>query len=437
MDALPQEIISYLAVNFLSIHDKLSFLLASDRHRQAYLTFAPPHDVHTFCDQMKLKSKESMTHANLLRLYKGLTNLLKNKCHDADSRYFYSIERRRGHMCSKSDGAGEIGLEAVPKRFWSSLQDKAKVRDVITSSPFAYGLDGPDFVMVHTNNNRNSAKVTTFIPECPRLSFNLHFEVMDQDVLLKDKIMYLMPLPRGSRRGLTKAGSLFLMSYDLTSYPAEIRHHAYSHRPRIVPHVYKECGVRRLFIHEDKLLVIFPSEPCWTIFIYRASNLELLKSFDLDWFDPYILGQLFSADEAGPHFVLGFYQQQNDAETELTASLVTIDLSDDDNIEITRVPCPPKCSFRMDSTVAAMQLFLPAVTNFRATQNGHLIHYSTSSNAAAASQTSKLLIVLLKANGDLVASTFHNEDDAYTRECPHLELSRVSSFRGTLYSESL
>ena len=425
METLPPEIIAHLIVNYMSTWTKFSFLLACEPHLSAYLAFAPSCDIQIFCDHFNLKS-EYITYPTLCRLYRGLRQkLLKRGGAEsvngedlAKSRYYYSIEKRKGILRTSDDG-----LQSVPTRFWGLLQSEDKVRDHISNSTFAYGVDADVFVMVHSLNTKNSATVTVF-PDCN--SFNLPFEVMGQDVLLKERILYLMPLPSPKHQLHERGGTcenLILITYDLSAFPAKIGHRAYWPRPRLQPQVYKESGERRLYLFEDKLCVILPSEP-WAIAIYETAGLELIKTVDLHWFSPYILGQLFSSDQAGPHIVLAFFRHvdEDSNEFEHEAVIVTADLH---SLEVLRMPnVIINSTFLLDKPVAQLQLFLVAASDYRINAEGKMFHHSlgvTSKNhRCLQGPCPRPLIVALKANGTLLSTSFQQED-AFIRKCPNFK----------------
>jgi hypothetical protein len=423
---LPLELLANLATRYLtSPLDQLSFLISSPKHLQAFLICSSSSDKWVFSHHFQLaaaaadvvssSSGENITAVakTLVEIYDGLGRLSNDGSCAATkfTRYHYSIDRRRGYLKSNA------GLDDTKIRLTNSRRSRSSlewIRDQVTNSTFAFALNGNngDFVLVHTLNGKQSATVTKW-PQCK--TFYLSFEVMGQDLLLHRGHLILMPLLKKKRA--TTPGNLILAVYnveDEENYDdfGKQTSKFYWKASRAAPQVYKESGEARLYVFDDKLVQILPTSNIWTVLIYRIApssdfNLELIKAIPMPWVEPSVIGQLFCADQKGPHFVFAFISERLKLDT-YSLKVATLDLNHTDpSLKITSIPEKHSSVVNLQLPVAQLQLFLLAVTDFRLDDEDNVYrmnHSASKKTRSSSSSLSSILLVYLFPDGNLATT---------------------------------
>ena len=90
-----------------------------------------------------------------------------------------------------------------------------------------------------------------------------------------------------------------------------------------------------MYAYNDKLVQIVPSNP-WTILTYEIEKsdpektekvtLNLIRVIPLPWVELSAIGQLFCADQQGPHLVLAFFTEKQGLDT-YSSKIVTLDMA--------------------------------------------------------------------------------------------------------------
>ena len=183
MNRLPPELIALLATEYLTSKiDQLAFLVASERHWTAFCYHATTSQRWRFCSQFQLEALLLPTEWSVLpEIYFGLQRLKSDLAGQHSMRYHYSLQRRRGYL-----EAGETQLRPRTRTLTTTW-----IRDQITHATFAYVLDRDLFILLHSFNGKKFCTVTVW-PSC--FNFHLPFEVMGQDVLLHQGLLYIAPL---------------------------------------------------------------------------------------------------------------------------------------------------------------------------------------------------------------------------------------------------
>ena len=413
MNNLPAELVNLIAT-YLSTSpiDQLSFLTSHPNHLNAFIQFSTNDAKYRFKNHFRI---ESLEFEILCAIYQSLQRLSKAEYRSvSESRYQYSLERRRGFLDN------EVRLS----RSSSASISKEWARKQITNATFAFAFeqsprsqnsDSDQFVLVHTLNGRHFCTVTSW-PRC--LSFHLPYEVMGQDLLLNDGLLFLMPLP--SKK--TKNEKLVLLVLDLRQgqgHGYEEKGRFYWSKGRRPPNVYKESGERRLYAYGDRIVQILPSD-VWTLLVYSISKMQLVQSIEMPWADPEVIGQLFCADQQGPQLVLAFFGEKQHDDNTYPAKVVTFVIDEaDDAAELLEVSVPSvrKSRFDLDQPVSHIQLFLCAATDYQIDlQRLQLYHHAGKPFARRGSNHSRSksgprqpLVIFLFPDGNLTSNgTYQN-----------------------------
>ena len=90
-----------------------------------------------------------------------------------------------------------------------------------------------------------------------------------------------------------------------------------------------------MYAYNDKLVQIVPSNP-WTILTYEIEKsdpektekvtLNLIRVIPLPWVELSAIGQLFCADQQGPHLVLAFFTEKQGLDT-YSSKIVALDMA--------------------------------------------------------------------------------------------------------------
>ena len=147
-------------------------------------------------------------------------------------------------------------------------------------------------------------------------------------------MLFVMPLWKKPEKQ-----NLILIVYNVDS--GEKMTEFYSEKvKRKPPLVYKESGEKRLYAYNDKLVQIVPSDT-WTILTYEIEcdfqdcesstqgqkvSLNLISIIPLTWVELSAIGQLFCADQQGPHLLLAFFTERQGLNT-YSSKIVTLDMS--------------------------------------------------------------------------------------------------------------
>ena len=404
MNNLPAELVNLIAT-YLSTSpiDQLSFLTSHPNHLNAFIQFSSNDAKYRFKNHFSI---ESLDFQNLCAIYQSLQRLAKADYQSvSESRYQYSLERRRGFLDN------ELRLS----RSSSASLSKEWARKQITNATFAFAFeqsprsqnstDSDQFVLVHTLNGRHFCTVTSW-PRC--LSFHLPYEVMGQDLLLNDGLLFLMPLP--SKK--TRNEKLVLLVLDLRQGQGyEEKGRFYWSKGRRPPNVYKESGERRLYAHGDRIVQILPSD-VWTLLVYCISEMQLVQSIEMPWADPQVIGQLFCADQQGPQLLLAFFgEKQHDDDNTYPAKVVTFVIDEaDDAAKLLEVSVPKVRSsrFDLDAPVAHIQLFLCAATCYQIDlQQLQLYHFAR--RCSSHSRPLQPLVIFLFPDGNLTSNATYQD----------------------------
>ena len=147
-------------------------------------------------------------------------------------------------------------------------------------------------------------------------------------------MLFVMPLWKKPEKQ-----NLILIVYNVDS--GEKMTEFYSEKvKRKPPLVYKESGEKRLYAYNNKLVQIVPSDT-WTILTYEIEcdfqdcessargqkvSLNLIRIIPLLWVELSAIGQLFCADQQGPHLLFAFFTERQGLNT-YSSKIVTLDMS--------------------------------------------------------------------------------------------------------------
>ena len=139
------------------------------------------------------------------------------------------------------------------------------------------------------------------------------------------------------------------------------------------PLVYKESGEKRLYAYNDKLVQIVPSNP-WTILTYEIEKsdsektgkvmLNLIRLIPLPWVELSAIGQLFCADQQGPHLVLAFFTEKQGLDT-YSSKIVTLDMASTSSLHSVLIFLFKNLSFQKEIIMShlllkKLMIFFPA-----------------------------------------------------------------------------
>ncbi len=100
-------------------------------------------------------------------------------------------------------------------------------------------------------------------------------------------------------------------------------------------------------------------------FFFKADLLLLTRVIPLPWVNSSVIGQLFCADQQGPHIVMAFYTSRGEDDGLFGSKVVSVDLQRD-KMELFEQPMA-NCRFNLDGAVNEMRLFLCATSEYRVT----------------------------------------------------------------------
>lgn len=352
---LPGEILVLIATEYLKCKiDQLNFIISHPKYHGIVKDLASSSWKAVFCNEFKVEDLED--YGLLVTISEALVRLHGNKGFEVNlkQRYFYSLDRRKGYLDSRQ-----------LRR--SIVDDQERIRRQIVDSTFAVDRNTHAFVLIHSLNGNQFSSVSTCRTDGQSNHFHLPFEVMGQDLLLHQNLLFIMPL-QGRK---SKNQGLILLVFDIDS-GSQVGSQNWAAEARKAPLVFKECGEKRLYAYKNTLLQILPLATFWTILIYNFHQedaefqLELVKSCELSWADPYVIGQLFSADQQGPNVVLAFFADKQGVSS-YSGKLVTFNLSLDTDSITPHVMIPEMVGtvrFDLDLPVNQIQLVLAATSEY-------------------------------------------------------------------------
>ena len=378
MNRLPPELVNLITTTLSSSPiDQLSFLTAHPNHLNAFNEFSSSCEKFKFASHFGLPSESfPLDFCSLCEIYQGLQRLVSGTTrtsNSSESRFQYSLDRRRGFLLDKELTPRGSRLSWLRSSSSASKTTNSKewARKQITNGTFAFALEPPDqFVLVHTLNGKQFCSVTQVrllgnsggedsSSVCS--SFHLPYEVMGQDLWLYRGLLFLMPLSKK-----TKDEKLILIVLDLAKEKYEEKARFYWPSGRRPPNVYKESGERRLYTYGDRLVQILPSSDTWSLLVYDISQMQLIRTLPLSWADPSVIGQLFCADQQGPHLLLAFFgrrEKHHQEDNTYPAKVVTFDI--EASTELLEVEKTSNARFDLDVPVAHIQLFLCAISDYK------------------------------------------------------------------------
>lgn len=303
---LPAEIVALIATEYLkSKIDQLNFLVSTSKHLDIVKGSSRTSWKTRFCQEFKI---ETLDYGLLVGISESLQRLGEEGFEvNLKQRYFYSLDRRRGYLESRQ----------LRSTFFD---DEERIRRQIVDATFAIDMSTNAFVLIHSLNGNQFCSVST-CREGSTFHFHLPFEVMGQDLLVHQGLLFIMPL--------FKKKSLILLVFDIDS-GLQKASQTWPER-RKAPLVFKECGEKRLYAYKNTLLQLLPLDTCWTFLIYNfhqkesTFELKLIQSIPMAWADPHVIGQVFSSDQQGPHVILALFADKQGSS--YSGKLVTFNLA--------------------------------------------------------------------------------------------------------------
>ena len=381
MNRLPPELVNLITTTLSSSPiDQLSFLTAHPNHLHAFNQFASSCDKCRFASHFGFDYPKCypLDFVPLCQVYQGLfERLASGKDRGERLRFQYSLDRRRGFVATDNEEEATWRSRSSwqPRQSKPRTNSKEWARKQITNGTFAFALEpqSDQFVLVHTLNGKHFCSVTKVRlgleeeSSTASSSFHLPYEVMGQDLLLHDRLLFLMPLSK--KRNSKQDDKLILLVLDLAKNEGyEEKARFYWPSGRRPPNVYKESGERRLYAYGNRLVQILPCEDIWNLLLYDISQMQLISTVPLK-VDPSVIGQLFCADQQGPHLLLAFFGEKHLESNTYPAKVVTFDFegeaSSSAHKELLEVKTANTGRFDLDVPVAHIQLFLCATSDYQ------------------------------------------------------------------------